>query len=46
MRILKYSIHASILALAVTGGYLLAQRDWRIGSIVADAAPSAFRRAG
>lgn len=40
MRTLKYSIHASVLALAVAGGYLLAEGNWPIGSTVADAAPS------
>ncbi|BBD37211.1 hemolysin D [Aminobacter sp. Y103A] len=41
MRIFKLGLNASLLALAVAGGYLLAQQGWGVGSTTAGAAPSA-----
>lgn len=41
MRIFKLGLNGSLLALAVAGGYLLAQHGWGVGSTTAGAAPSA-----
>ena len=41
MRIFKLGLNGSLLALAVAGGYLLAQQGWNVGSTSAGAAPSA-----
>jgi multidrug efflux system membrane fusion protein len=41
MRIFKLGLNGSLLALAVAGGYLLAQQGWGVGSTTAGAAPSA-----
>lgn len=41
MRSLKYGLHGTVLALAVAGGYLLAQNGWNVGGTAAGAAPSA-----
>ncbi len=40
MRIFKLGLNASLLALAVAGGYLLAQHGWGVGSTTAGAAPT------
>ncbi|MCR5856402.1 efflux RND transporter periplasmic adaptor subunit [Mesorhizobium sp. J428] len=41
MRSIKYGLHGTVLALAVAGGYLLAQNGWNVGGTAAGAAPSA-----
>lgn len=41
MRIFKLGLNTSLLALAVAGGYLLAQHGWGVGSTTAGAAPTA-----
>lgn len=41
MRIFKLGLNGSLLALAMAGGYLLAQYGWGVGSTSAGAAPSA-----
>lgn len=41
MRFLKLGLNTSLLALAVAGGYLLAQQGWNVGSTTAGAAASA-----
>ncbi len=41
MRSLKIGLHGTVIALAVAGGYLLAQNGWGVGSTTAGAAPSA-----
>jgi multidrug efflux system membrane fusion protein len=40
MRIFKLGLNTSLLALAVAGGYLLAQHGWGVGSTTAGAAPT------
>jgi multidrug efflux system membrane fusion protein len=41
MRTLKYGLHASLLAIAVAAGYVVAESGWHFGSTTAGAAPSA-----
>ena len=40
MRFFKLGLNTSLLALAVAGGYLLAQHGWGVGSTTAGAAPT------